>query len=97
MKMEYFKSATLYYSNVIEKYHDTEFAEPALLGKAQSLVARKRYKEAEKEINRFLDRYPNSSLKNDASGLRDDIETHLKSSSAGFGLSSSYIIAPVYA
>ncbi len=78
MKMEYYKSAMIYYNAVIEKYHDTPYAEPSLLGEAQALVARKHWDEARQEIVKFLEKYPNSGRRAEAESLRDDIEQHLK-------------------
>ncbi|MBI1806363.1 MAG: outer membrane protein assembly factor BamD [Ignavibacteria bacterium] len=85
MKMEYFKSATVYYSTVVEKYHDTPYAEPALIGKVRSLVARKKYDEAKQDIDKFFEKYPNSRMKGEAESLRDEIEGHLKNKSAEVG------------
>jgi len=82
MKMEYYKSAVIYFSSVVEKYHDTQFAEPALLGKAKALVARKKYDEAKVEVDKFLERYPNSLQRLDAETLKREIQDHVKSRSA---------------
>ncbi len=82
MTMEYFKSAAIYYNNIVEKYFDTPYAEPALLGKVKALVSRKRYDDAKKDIEKFFDKYPNSSHKQEAQSLRDDINDHLKIKSA---------------
>ena len=82
MKLDYYKSASIYYSTVIEKYHDTEFAEPALLGLVKALVARNRYGEAKDNIARFLDKYPSSRLRGEAESLQSAIIDHLKSKSA---------------
>src|SRR5205823_10031396 len=38
MKLEYYASAMKYFDAVIEKYHDTPYAEPAHLGKVRALV-----------------------------------------------------------
>ncbi|MBI3364712.1 MAG: outer membrane protein assembly factor BamD [Ignavibacteriae bacterium] len=82
MKMEYYKAASIYFGSVVEKYHDTPYAEPALLGKVKALVARKKYDEAKPEIEKFLERYPNSSQRTEAENLRQDINDHVKSHSA---------------
>ena len=82
MKMEYYKAAGIYYNSVFEKYHDTPFAEPALLGKVRALVARKKYDDARSEIERFLARYPNSAQRPEAESLQRDILDHVKSRSA---------------
>ena len=80
--MEYYKAASIYFGSVVEKFHDTPFAEGALLGKVKALIARKKYDEAKQEIDRFFEKYPNSELKIDADVLRTEIEDHLKSKSA---------------
>ncbi|HMD14622.1 MAG TPA: outer membrane protein assembly factor BamD, partial [Bacteroidota bacterium] len=82
MTMEYYKSAVIYYNTVAEKYFDTPYAEPSLLGKVKALVSRKHYDEAKINIEKFFEKYPNSSLKQDAQSLRDDINDHLKVKSA---------------
>jgi outer membrane protein assembly factor BamD len=74
-KLEYNKSATLYYDMVIEEYHDTEYAEPALLQKARVLVTRKKYEDARAELDKFLAKYPSSALRSDAESLRASIES----------------------
>jgi outer membrane protein assembly factor BamD len=82
MKMEYYKAAVVYFNDVVEKYHDTPYAEPAQLGKARALAARKKYDEAKQEVEKFLDKYPNSTMKQEGESLRQEIEEHLKSKSA---------------
>jgi outer membrane protein assembly factor BamD (BamD/ComL family) len=82
MKMAYYKAAASYFDYVIEKYHDTPYAEPALLGKVKALMARRHYSEAKPEIEKFLSRYPASERKSEAEALRQEIEDHLKSTSA---------------
>ena len=84
MKMEYYKAAIRYFSLVIEKYHDTPFAEPALLKKVQALVARKKFDDAKPEIIRFLEKYTHSQFKNEAESLRKEIEKNLQKNSAAF-------------
>lgn len=82
MKMEYYKAATFYFGNVLEKYHDSEYAEHAHVGKVESLVARKKYDDAKVEVEKFLSRYPNSELKSKIQSLESDIDQHLKEQSA---------------
>lgn len=69
MKMEYYRAATVTFEFILEKYHDTPFAEPALLKKAESLYERRKYNDAVESLNLFLQRYPNSTLKADAESL----------------------------
>lgn len=87
MRIEYYKSATIYYNSVVERYHDTPYAEPALLGKVKSLISRKRFDEAKLEIDKFLQKYPNSPLKSEAQSLRNDIEEHVKLKPSSLGSS----------
>lgn len=69
LRMSYNKAATYYFDLVLEKYHDTPFAEPAYVRKAEALVNRKRYDEAELVLTRFLDRFPGSALRQEAEQL----------------------------
>jgi outer membrane protein assembly factor BamD len=77
MHMEYYKAATYYFDLVLEKYHDTQYAEPALLKKAETLTNRKKYADAKEAVDKFLAKYPTSSMKSNANQLRIDIETKL--------------------
>jgi outer membrane protein assembly factor BamD len=73
MKLEYYKSATIYFTTLIEKFHDTEYAEPALLGRAKSYIERSKYDDARRDIERFIDKYPSSSRLSEAQTLYKDI------------------------
>jgi outer membrane protein assembly factor BamD len=78
MHMEYYKAATFYFDIVLDKYHDTQYAEPALFKKAEALTYRKKYADAKEAIDKFHDKYPTSTLKSDADKLAADIETGLR-------------------
>ena len=71
--MEYYKSALASFDHVLEKYHDSPYAEQAQYKKAEVLLLRNRVNEAKTEIEKFLVKYPNSSLKADADKLQKDI------------------------
>jgi len=77
MRMDYFRSAERQFDFVLEKYHDTDYAPRALIGKVEALIARKKYQEAKKEIDKFFERYPSSPLVNRARSLKDQIESNL--------------------
>ncbi len=77
LRLEYNKAAVYYFDLVLEKYHDTPYAEPALLRKAQAQVARKRYAEAKEALDRFREKYPNSALGSDAETLQADVTAGL--------------------
>jgi len=85
MKMEYYKAALFYFDNVLEKYHDSDFAESAHYGKIEALYYRKKYQEARDEVDKFLARHPNSKLKSSVESMRESIEKNLKAQSVGFG------------
>src|SRR5262249_36720928 len=70
MKMEYYKSAIKYFDAVMDQYHDTPYAEPAHLEKVKALMARKHFAEAGQEVDKFIGKYPHSSLIDDANGLK---------------------------
>jgi outer membrane protein assembly factor BamD len=79
MKMEYYVAAERQFQFVLEKYHDTDYAPPALIGEVEALIARKKYSEAKKEIDKFFVRYPSSSLIDRAKQLSEQIESNLES------------------
>jgi outer membrane protein assembly factor BamD len=78
MHMEYYKAASYYFDVVLDKYHDTQYAEPALLKKAEALTQRKKYAEAKEALEKFREKYPASALKLDAERLSSDVETGLR-------------------
>jgi len=81
MKMEYYRAAIVSFDYVLEHYHDTPYAEPALFRKAEALYARKKYEEAKEELERFLRKYPSSNLKDAAESLRRSIDGALSAES----------------
>jgi outer membrane protein assembly factor BamD len=78
MHMEYYKAATYYFEVVLDKYHDSQYAEPALLKKAEALALRKKFAEAKETLQKFYDKYPASVLKSDADKLGSAIDTGLR-------------------
>ncbi len=77
-RLDYYTAALIYYSDVIERYHDTEYAPLAELDKVDLLINRKRYQEANTELTRFLDRYPNSVLRSRADALKQTLDNEWK-------------------
>jgi outer membrane protein assembly factor BamD len=73
MHMEYYKSAATEFDHVLEKYHDSPYAEQAQLRKAEAMLKRKKVPEAKTEIEKFFTKYPNSKLKPEAESLQKDI------------------------
>jgi outer membrane protein assembly factor BamD len=86
--MEYYKAAIIYFDDVIEKYHDTEYAPPAYLGKVEVLITRRKFDDANTELNKFFQHYPNSVLRSQAERLKETIDQELKSSKQVTGTQS---------
>lgn len=76
--MQYYRASLMSFDDVIEKYHDTEYAPLAYLGKTEVLISRKRFREAEAELTKFYERFPNSVLKAEADRLLKVVEDGLK-------------------
>lgn len=79
--MEYFKSSLFYFDDVIEKYHDTQYAPLAHLGKVEVLILRKKFDEAQMALQKFYDLFPNSVLKSEADYLQKQINKRLQGDS----------------
>jgi outer membrane protein assembly factor BamD len=77
MHMEYYRSAATTFDHVLEKYHDSPFAEQAQLKKAEAMLMRNKLPEARSEIEKFLTKYPASKFKQDAEALQKDILNRL--------------------
>jgi outer membrane protein assembly factor BamD len=86
--MEYYKAAIFYFDDVIEKFHDTEYAPLAYLGKVEALIARKKFREAETEINEFIQKFPNSVLRSRADKLKEGIDRQVNKDSTAAGRDS---------
>jgi len=78
MKMEYYRAAGLSFDQVLERYHDTPYAEPALLRKGEVLLYRLRYGDAKRELERFLNRYPESLLRRNAEKLLEEVNKEIE-------------------
>jgi outer membrane protein assembly factor BamD len=77
MHMEYYKAATYYFDLILDKYHDTEYAEPALYRKAEALLNRKKYADAKEAVKKFLVKYPSSAKKLDIERMSADIDAKI--------------------
>jgi outer membrane protein assembly factor BamD len=69
MKMDFYRAAAIYFEDVIEKYHDTPYAELAQLKRAEALSDRKKQADAMTELETFYKKYPNSQHKKEADEL----------------------------
>ena len=68
-----YKSALVYFDNVLDEYFDTEYADDALYGKIQALMIKKQYDKARKEVERFENRFPLSEYLTRVKALKSQI------------------------
>jgi outer membrane protein assembly factor BamD len=73
-KIREFRSAIIYYDQVLEQYYDTEWADKALYGKIRSLIELEAYGQAQMELNKFTQQFPTSDLMDDVQGISEDIK-----------------------
>jgi outer membrane protein assembly factor BamD len=78
MKLAYYRAATRYFDIVMERFHDTPYAEQAHIGKVEALIERERYEEADEVVRQFLRQYPNSSYRARAETLQRRIAAVLR-------------------
>ena len=81
-RLEYFKAAITYFDNVLEHYHDTEYADDALFGKARALRERHDYAGALDAIALFFQKYPSSDLKAEVEALKTNVEHDISTNKA---------------
>ncbi len=79
-KMDDYNAALIYYTSVVEDYHDTKYAPMALYDKIKLLASRNRNREALDEISKFLERYPDNTNIKEIRELKTSLETKLSSS-----------------
>ncbi len=80
--LDYYRSAVFYYDDVIEKYHDTEFAPQAYLGKARIQLGRRKYAEALQTLTAFLDKFPSNPLRDEALVMKAAAQKNLPAGDA---------------
>ncbi|MCL5034645.1 MAG: tetratricopeptide repeat protein [Bacteroidetes bacterium] len=74
--MGYYRAATVYYDVVLEKYHDSDVADKAALGKVKVLIKRHKEKEAREALQKFYAAYPKSSETSEANKLAEKLDVH---------------------
>jgi len=68
-----YKSALVYFDNVLDEYFDTDYSDDALYGKIQALIIKKQYDKAKKEIERFESRFISSEYLSRVKSLKSKI------------------------
>jgi outer membrane protein assembly factor BamD len=79
-KLEYYSASIMYYSNIIEVYHDTKYAPMAMYNKIVLLLERDRNNEAMAEINKFLSRFSSDERAEEVRQLKTSLEGKLSAS-----------------
>jgi len=92
--MEYNKASIFYYDDIIEKYHDTQYAPLAYFGKVGVLITRKKYHDARATLQKFYERFPNSVLKMQADKLKEQIDRELQGNNKVTGTSGNVLGTP---
>lgn len=72
-KMDNYKSAIIYYDNLLEEFFDTDYADDALYGKIQVLIIKKKYEDAKKEIERFEKKFSSSPFISRVKSIKSQI------------------------
>ncbi len=76
-KLEYYLAALKYYENVLDIYHDSEYAPLASYNKIKLLIDRDRNSEALEETDRFLQKFPDSGRYSDVENLQAKLKNQL--------------------
>jgi len=87
--LERYNAALRYFDDVIDQYHDTDWAPLAFLDKVELLIKRKRYADAQTNLTRFLSRYPNSVLRSRADDLQSRISKETKNAYPKTGMGTA--------
>jgi outer membrane protein assembly factor BamD len=72
--MSRYKSALVYFQGVLEKYHDSEYADMASYWIIQLYVQLKKINLAKFEIEKYLQKYPNSKKREEVIQLKRNLE-----------------------
>jgi outer membrane protein assembly factor BamD len=95
--LERYTAALRYFDDVIDQYHDTDWAPLAFLDKVEVLINRKKYAEAQANLSRFISRYPNSVLRGRADELQERLSREMKNAlpKTGMGTAAIPAVAPL--
>jgi outer membrane protein assembly factor BamD len=79
-KMDDYTASLIYYTDVIEIYHDTKYAPLAMYDKIKILLDRNMNDEALSEMSKFIEKYPDDSNINNIKKLKASLENKLSAS-----------------
>lgn len=72
-KMKEFKAAVIYFDQVLAKFYDTTWADDAQYGKIRSLLESEEYEQAQLEVAKFEQQFPESELMENVLKLKNEI------------------------
>jgi outer membrane protein assembly factor BamD len=87
--LERYTAALRYFDDVIDQYHDTDWAPLAFLEKVELLINRKKFSDAQTNLSRFLSHYPNSVLRGRADELQERLSKELKNGPPKTGMGTA--------
>lgn len=76
-KLEYSAAALFYYDNVMQIYHDTEFAPLAHFNKINLLISKKKFDDALESARDFVKNYPDNSNASEVRKIISNLEKQL--------------------
>jgi outer membrane protein assembly factor BamD len=79
-KLEYYTAAIIYYNEILDVYHDSQYAPDALYNKIVLLMDQKKNSEALDEIVKFIDKYPKNEKIEDVKNFKAKLEESLSAS-----------------
>lgn len=79
-KLDYLKAAIIYDNDVIDTYHDTQYAKMAMYDKIKALVERNENNQALAEIDKYIEKYPDDQNIDELKNLKVKLENRLSSS-----------------
>jgi outer membrane protein assembly factor BamD len=71
LKLENTSAALIYFSSVVDRYYNTEYADDALAAKIRILMRRPHTDELRQLVKTFLRKYPESDYRGEIEGYRD--------------------------
>jgi outer membrane protein assembly factor BamD len=73
MKMDDYRSASIYFRSVYENYIDSDWADAAMVNQAEALINLKKYNEATEVLDKFYKLFPNSKQRAKADKLKNNL------------------------
>lgn len=73
MKLEDYRSASIYFENVYENYIDSKYADEAMVDQAEALIGGVKLEEALKVLDKFFRLFPKSKFRQKAESLKSSL------------------------